>query len=105
MIRLIAHLELARGRNADLLRVASPLFFDGAAARTAPERCPYVPSWVRYTWAKLAILDLRERARAAWGKDLSVQRVHSALLPFGSSARADGNSLGAGLSRCRPQER
>jgi hypothetical protein len=87
MIRLIADLELACERNADLLRVGSPLFFDEAAARTAPERCTDVPSWVRHTWGKLAILDLRERARAAWGKELSVQRFqrfHSALLAFGS---------------------
>jgi uncharacterized protein (DUF885 family) len=84
MIKLIAHLELARERNADLLRVASPPFFNEAAARTAGERCMHVPSWVRYTWGKLAILDLRERARAAWGKDFSVQRFDSALLALGS---------------------
>jgi hypothetical protein len=59
-------------------------FFDEAAARTASERCTYVPTWVHYTWGKLAILDLRERARAAWGKDFSVQRFHSALLALGS---------------------
>jgi hypothetical protein len=84
MIRLITHLELGRERNADLLRVAPPLFFDKAAASTAAEQCTYVPSWVCYTWGKLAILGLRERARAAWGKGLSVQRFHSAVLALGS---------------------
>lgn len=84
MIRLIAHLELACQRNADPLRVASPLFFDEAAVRTAAERCTYVPSWVRYTWGKLAILDLRERAHAAWDEDISVHHFHSAQLALGS---------------------
>jgi hypothetical protein len=36
MIRLIAHLELACERNADLLRVASPLFL--AASRGLGQR-------------------------------------------------------------------
>jgi uncharacterized protein (DUF885 family) len=86
MISHFAHLALARERNADVLCVASPLFFGEAAVRTAAERCTCVPSSVRYTWGKLAILDLRERARAAWDEDLSVQRFHSALLALGSPA-------------------
>jgi hypothetical protein len=84
MIKLIAHLELARERNADLLRVASPPFFNEAAARTAGRAVHACPELGSLHLGKLAILDLRERARAPWGKDFSVQRFHSALLALGS---------------------
>jgi Bacterial protein of unknown function (DUF885) len=65
-------------------RFREDAFFDDAAARAAAERCTYVPTWVGYTWGKLAIRDLRERARTAWGDGFSLHRFHSALLALGS---------------------
>ncbi|UGQ14194.1 DUF885 domain-containing protein [Yinghuangia sp. ASG 101] len=37
-----------------------------------------------YTWGKLAIYDLRERARKTWNEDFSLERFHRALLDLGS---------------------
>lgn len=42
------------------------------------------PGYGRYTWGKVAVLDLRERARAAWGTGFSLSRFHRALLDLGS---------------------
>lgn len=38
----------------------------------------------RYTWGKLEILRLRERARRTWGSGFSLPRFHAALLSLGS---------------------
>jgi uncharacterized protein (DUF885 family) len=56
----------------------------GAAARAEAVRGLYDPTYGRYTWGKLAILDARERARTAWGSGFSLQRFHAALLALGS---------------------
>jgi Bacterial protein of unknown function (DUF885) len=56
----------------------------GPAARAEAERAVYDPTYGRYTWGKLEILALRERARTAWGDDFSLQRFHRAMLELGS---------------------
>jgi Bacterial protein of unknown function (DUF885) len=42
------------------------------------------PTYGRYTWGKLEILDLRERARTACGAGFSLRRFHTAMLSLGS---------------------
>ena len=105
MIRLISTSSSHAERNADLLRVASPLFFDEAAARAAAEQCTYVPSRVRSTQGSSRSSTCASASRGR-GKDLSVQRFHSALLALGSPPLGLMETvLERGLSRCRPQER
>ena len=59
-------------------------FLVGPAAVAEASRGTFDPTYGRYTWGKLAILDLRERARARWGADFSLPRFHRALLDLGS---------------------
>lgn len=59
-------------------------FFDGPAARAEAERAAYDPTYGRYTWGKLALLDLREEARRRWGAGYSHLRFHTAVLALGS---------------------
>jgi hypothetical protein len=56
----------------------------GQAALAEAARATFDPTYGRYTWGKLEILALRERARAAWGSGFSLSRFHSALLDLGS---------------------
>ncbi|HEY3650879.1 MAG TPA: DUF885 family protein, partial [Streptosporangiaceae bacterium] len=42
------------------------------------------PTYGRYTWGKLEILKLRERARKDWGAGFTLQRFHKAMLDLGS---------------------
>ncbi len=56
----------------------------GPAALSEARRATFDPTYGRYTWGKLEILDLRERARRTWGAGFSLQRFHSALLALGS---------------------
>lgn len=42
------------------------------------------PTYGRYTWGKLTILDARERARTAWGSGFNLPRFHTALLALGA---------------------
>lgn len=55
-----------------------------AAAASEARRGTFDAAYGRYTWGKLEILRLRERARQAWGADFSLQRFHTALLALGS---------------------
>jgi hypothetical protein len=55
-----------------------------AGAASEARRGTFDAAYGRYTWGKLAILDLRERARAAWSRDFSLPRFHAALLDLGS---------------------
>jgi hypothetical protein len=55
-----------------------------AAARSEAQRGTFDVGYGRYTQGKLAILDLRERARARWGDDFSLPRFHAALLELGA---------------------
>ena len=59
-------------------------FLRGPAARSEAGRAAYDPTYGRYTWGKLEILDLRDQAVAAWGNRYSHLRFHEALLGLGA---------------------
>ncbi|MFN8077121.1 MAG: DUF885 family protein [Kineosporiaceae bacterium] len=54
-----------------------------AAARSEARRGTFDVGYGRYTLGKLALLDLREQARAAWGAGFSLPRFHRAVLDLG----------------------
>ncbi|GGK55659.1 hypothetical protein Ppa06_11500 [Planomonospora parontospora subsp. parontospora] len=56
----------------------------GPAALSEARRATFDPTYGRYTWGKLEILDLRERARAEWGAGFTLKRFHTAMLDLGS---------------------
>jgi hypothetical protein len=56
----------------------------GPAALSEARRATFDPSYGRYTLGKLEIMDLRDRARKAWGAGFSPRRFHTALLSLGS---------------------
>ncbi|MBE3002193.1 DUF885 family protein [Nocardiopsis sp. HNM0947] len=56
----------------------------GPAALSEARRATFDPTYGRYTWGKLEILEVRERARRAWGEGFSLARFHRALLALGS---------------------
>ncbi|MCG5217222.1 DUF885 family protein [Streptosporangium soli] len=56
----------------------------GPAALSEASRASYDPTYGRYTWGKLAILDLRDQAKAAWGTGFTLQRFHKSMLDLGS---------------------
>ncbi|MGV9778810.1 DUF885 family protein [Streptosporangium sp. NPDC003464] len=56
----------------------------GPAALSEAARATFDPTYGRYTWGKLEILDLRERARAEWGAGFTLKRFHTAMLGLGS---------------------
>lgn len=55
-----------------------------AAAASEARRGTFDAGYGRYTWGKLEILRLRERARRDWGAGFSLERFHGALLALGS---------------------
>ncbi|HUJ04808.1 MAG TPA: DUF885 family protein [Streptosporangiaceae bacterium] len=65
-------------------RFESDTHLSGQAALAEARRATFDPTYGRYTWGKLEIMDLRERARKAWGPGFSLLRFHSALLDLGS---------------------
>jgi hypothetical protein len=56
----------------------------GSAALSEANRATFDPTYGRYTWGKLQIMDLRERARKEWGTGFSLARFHAAMLDLGS---------------------
>ena len=68
----------------------------GQAALSEATRASFDPTYGRYTWGKLEIMDLREQARQAWGSEFSLLRFHSAMLALGSPPLG---LLGAALGR------
>jgi uncharacterized protein (DUF885 family) len=56
----------------------------GSAALSEAKRATFDPTYGRYTWGKLEIMDLRHRARAEWGAGFSLRRFHTAMLDLGS---------------------
>jgi hypothetical protein len=68
----------------------------GAAARAEAERAAFDPMAGRFTWGKLEILALRERARRLWDAGFTLRRFHTALLALGSPPLG---LLGAALDR------
>ncbi|RSN00336.1 DUF885 domain-containing protein [Nonomuraea sp. WAC 01424] len=65
-------------------RFESDTHLAGPAALSEARRASFDPTYGRYTWGKLLILDLREQAREQWGTGFSVQRFHKALFDLGS---------------------
>jgi hypothetical protein len=65
-------------------RFESHTHLSGQAALAEASRATFDPTYGRYTWGKLEIMALRERARAAWGSAFSLLRFHTALLELGS---------------------
>jgi hypothetical protein len=56
----------------------------GPAALSEASRATFDPTYGRYTWGKLEILRLRERARKEWGAGFTLHRFHSAMLNLGA---------------------
>ncbi len=56
----------------------------GPAALSEASRATFDPTYGRYTWGKLEILKLRERARKDWGAGFTLHRFHTAMLGLGS---------------------
>ena len=65
-------------------RFEADTHISGQAALSEANRATFDPSYGRYTWGKLEIMALRDKARAAWGAGFSLLRFHSALLDLGS---------------------
>jgi hypothetical protein len=65
-------------------RFEEDAFLQGPAAMSEAARATFDPTYGRYTWGKLAILDLREEAKKRWGEQFSLGRFHAALLDLGS---------------------
>lgn len=55
-----------------------------AGAASEARRGTFDAAYGRYTWGKLEIMRLRERARRDWGSGFSLERFHGALLDLGS---------------------
>ncbi|TKA11632.1 DUF885 family protein [Actinacidiphila oryziradicis] len=55
-----------------------------ASAASEARRGTFDAAYGRYTWGKLEIMRLRDRARHAWGADFTLQRFHASLLALGS---------------------
>ena len=65
-------------------RFEADTHLSGSAALSEARRATFDPTYGRYTWGKLEILKLRERARKEWGTAFTLQRFHKALLDLGS---------------------
>ncbi|MEU0477768.1 DUF885 family protein [Streptosporangium sp. NPDC006013] len=65
-------------------RFAADTHLAGPAALSEAARATFDPTYGRYTWGKLEILDLRDRARTAWGSDFGLKRFHTAMFDLGS---------------------
>jgi len=65
-------------------RFSSDTHLAGSAALSEANRATFDPTYGRYTWGKLEIMDLRERARKEWGAGFSLHRFHTAMLDLGA---------------------
>ena len=65
-------------------RFEADTHLSGPGARSEARRATFDPTYGRYTWGKLEILKLRERARKDWGAGFTLQRFHKAMLDLGS---------------------
>ncbi|MDQ1402990.1 MAG: hypothetical protein QOG03_1306 [Actinomycetota bacterium] len=59
-------------------------FLEGPAARSEANRATFDPGYGSYTWGKLALRDLREKAKTQWGAGFTLRRFHEAVLDLGS---------------------
>lgn len=55
-----------------------------AVAQAEAARATHDPTYGRYTWGKLTILDARAAAREAWGAGFTLRRFHDELLQRGA---------------------
>ncbi len=67
-------------------RFEADTHLSGPAALSEASRATFDPTYGRYTWGKLELLKLRERAKKDWGADFTLPRFHKALLDLGSPA-------------------
>jgi hypothetical protein len=67
-------------------RFEASTHLSGPTALSEARRATFDPTYGRYTWGKLEILKLRERARKEWGAGFSLLRFHKAMLDLGSPA-------------------
>jgi hypothetical protein len=65
-------------------RFEADTHLSGPAALSEARRATFDPEYGRYTWGKLEIMRLRERARKEWGAGFSLRRFHTALFELGS---------------------
>ncbi|HEU4676238.1 MAG TPA: DUF885 family protein [Motilibacteraceae bacterium] len=65
-------------------RFMADAFLGRSAALSEARRGTFDATYGRYTWGKLAIQDLRERARTSWGAGFDLPRFHRAMLDLGS---------------------
>ena len=65
-------------------RFSQDAFLGGSAARSEARRGTFDVGYGRYTLGKLAMLDLRDQARSAWGAGYSTSRFHTAVLNLGA---------------------
>ncbi len=65
-------------------RFEADTHLSGPAALSEARRATFDPTYGRYTWGKLEIFKLRERARTEWGPGFTLQRFHRALMDLGS---------------------
>jgi len=65
-------------------RFASDTHLSGPAALSEARRATFDPTYGRYTWGKLVIMELRDQARQQWGAGFTLQRFHAAMLALGS---------------------
>jgi hypothetical protein len=65
-------------------RFESDTHLAGPAALSEARRATFDPTYGRYTWGKLEIMALRERARTEWGPGFTLKRFHTALMDLGS---------------------
>ncbi len=65
-------------------RFEADTHLSGPAALSEARRATFDPTYGRYTWGKLEILKLRERARKDWATGFTLQRFHKALMDLGS---------------------
>jgi hypothetical protein len=84
-------MAIEEGFGADEERIAIGVWrfeadthLSGPAALSEARRATFDPTYGRYTWGKLEILRLRERARKDWGTGFTLQRFHKALMDLGS---------------------
>jgi hypothetical protein len=77
-------------------RFESDTHLSGSAALSEARRATFDPTYGRYTWGKLEIMDLREQARAKWGPGFSLNRFHTAMFALGSPPLG---LLGAAIER------
>jgi uncharacterized protein (DUF885 family) len=65
-------------------RFEADTHLSGQAALSEARRATFDPTYGRYTWGKLEILRMRERARKEWGAGFTLRRFHAAMMDLGS---------------------